>query len=139
MVRGDGGIERVAAHERLSRRVRADTVEHHLELAAAEERVQRDVVAERVQHDHRVDVVEYSRAGEDFLAATAFFGRCADQAHPPAEAFGDLCGAEETARGRRADDVVPARVPEPGKRVVFGKHGDVGAVFSGRTHEECGV
>src|SRR5699024_6782723 len=116
--------------------VRGDPVEGGGHGASSHPDVFGDVVGEGVDHDGGVDALEGTAGDHVFLAGVALFGGGTEQHEASLEAEAVGGGAfgvgkhgrrgEERADTRGGDDVVPARVPDLGQRIVFGEDGDGG-------------
>ena len=79
----------------------------------------------RVHHQRRVHAVERAAFEHQDLAAAAFFGRRADHRERDAELVDERREREPGADRAGGDDVVPARVPDHGQRVVLRADRDV--------------
>ena len=73
-----------------------------------------------VHHHRRVDAVEGAALEHQDLAAAALLGRRAEHLHGQPEVVGERGEREAGAGGRGGDDVVAARVADPGQGVVLG-------------------
>jgi hypothetical protein len=118
--------ERARAVPRGDRRVRGLAVEVEVEVHVRERRVRQQIAIEGVEHHRGVDALEHARFEQLDLAAAALLRGGADQVST--RVAGDLRAhageREERADGARGDEVVPARVPDLGQRVVLREDGD---------------
>ncbi len=83
-----------------------------------------------MKHEGRVDAVEDRAIDHDRLPADGLLRRRADHQHLPPQAGEGPPEGGARACGRRADQVVAARVPDPWEGVVFGEEGDARAAAS---------
>ena len=79
----------------------------------------------RVHHHRRVHARERAPLEQEHLAAAALLGRRADDADLQVEVVDERREREPGADRGRRDDVVPARVPDAGQRVVLGADREV--------------
>ena len=83
-----------------------------------------DVGRPGMHHHRRRNVVENPGPQHQLFAATGLFGGRAQQRHPQPQFVRYLCQRQRGAHRRRRNDVVAARVPDLGQRVVLGAHAD---------------
>jgi hypothetical protein len=95
----------------------------------AEQVLVQERAVEAVDHHGRVHVLEEPRLDELDLASAPFFGGRADDVDAPLGAGPHRGQGRPGSRPRGRDDVVPARVPDAGQRVVLAENGD-GRPFS---------
>ena len=122
------GVQRVATHERLRRRVRGDPGERGPQLAPAEEHLVGDVVGEGVHHERGVDVVERAVPRHQLLAGPALLGGSAEPDHSARQPVLHPREREEGSHPGHRDDVVAAGVADARQRVVLRQDRDRGAV-----------
>ena len=121
--------ERARPVPRRERRVRRLALEGEVEAGARQRDVRQEIAIERVEHHRRVDAAEDARLEQRDLAAAAFLGGRADELDRALEPRGvEACSARKAPSAPRGDQVVAARVPDLGKRVVLGEDGDLGAL-----------
>ena len=85
----------------------------------------RDVDGAGMRHEGEVDAFERAAFEQDHLAPATLLGRRAQKRDREAELVGDIAEGSSRAHRRRRDDVVAARVPETGQRVVLRAQHDV--------------
>ena len=76
-----------------------------------------------VHHHGRVDAREGATLEHQHLAAPALLGRRAEHAHAEPEVVRHGGQRQPGPDSRGGNDVVPARVPDVGQRVILGAHG----------------
>lgn len=91
-----------------------------------------------MDHHRGVHAVEHARLQQQRLAAAALLRRGADHLHGQAEVPRVRGQCQRGPHGRGRDDVVPARVPEAGQRVVLGAERHRGPAVAGRRGERGG-
>jgi hypothetical protein len=83
-----------------------------------------DVERSGVQHHRGADVVEGAGLEHQHLAAAGLLGGCTEQHDGQAQLTCDVGQRERGTDRRGRDDVVTARVPDLGQRVVLGADPD---------------
>src|SRR5687768_8552536 len=91
-----------------------------------------------MDHHRRVHAVEGAALEHEDLAAAALLGRRAEHLHRDAEVVGQRSQRHSRAHARGGDDVVAARVPDAGQRVVFGADADHKRAAACRRHKGGG-
>jgi thiamine biosynthesis lipoprotein len=118
--------------------VRGRPAEVQRQPEGSERRVRQQVAVEWVEHHRRIDAVEGPGPDHFDLASPSLLGRRSKKHHLPPVRVGNGRGRDERAHGAGSDEIVPAGVPHPRKRVVFRKNGDAWPPAASRASAQGG-
>ena len=139
MIGGDERVEGIDSALGHRRRVRSRTVVGHVDFGERSARHAHQIDTRRMHHQRGVDTFERARACHQFLAATAFFGRRAENAHAPGQVISKCRQREAGTERRRRDQIVSAGVSDARERVVLGEYRDAGTGLAPEFGDECGL